>query len=57
VLATVEHRNLDRYGYGIKGFTLSMIEAAIEVTDGAIGTEELGQILAAGRAMLDHPST
>jgi putative hydrolase of the HAD superfamily len=55
VLATVEHRNLDRYGYGIKAFTLSMLEAAIEATDGAIGTDELGQILAAGRSMLDHP--
>ena len=51
----VEHRNLRRYGYGIKGFTLSMVEAAIEVTGGSIGTDELDQILAAGRAMLDHP--
>ena len=54
-LAEVEHRNLRRYGYGIKGFTLSMVEAAIEVTDGAIGTDEVAQILASGRAMLDHP--
>lgn len=54
-IAAVEHRNLQRYGYGIKGFTLSMVEAAIEVTDGAIGTEEVAQILASGRAMLDHP--
>ncbi len=35
-LAAAQHRNLQRYGYGIKGFTLSMIECAIEVTDGAI---------------------
>ena len=55
VLATVEHRNLDRYGYGIKAFTLSMLEAAIEATAGAIGTDEIAQILAAGRSMLDHP--
>lgn len=54
-LTAVERRNLGRYGYGIKGFTLSMIECAIEVTDGAIGIEELSQILAAGRSMLDHP--
>lgn len=54
-LAEVERRNLGRYGYGIKGFTLSMLEAAIEITGGAIGVEELGQILAAGRSMLDHP--
>ena len=54
-LFTVEHRNLERYGYGIKGFTLSMLEAAIEATGGAIGTQELDQLLAAGRAMMDHP--
>ena len=54
-LVEVEHRNLERYGYGIKGFTLSMVETAIEVTDGAIGVDEIAQILAAGRAMLDHP--
>jgi putative hydrolase of the HAD superfamily len=55
VLVEVEHRNLDVYGYGIKGFTLSMIEAAIEVTDGSIGTDEIDQIMASGRAMLEHP--
>jgi putative hydrolase of the HAD superfamily len=55
ILASVEHRNLERYGYGIKGFTLSMLEAAIEATEGAIGTLELDQLLAAGRVMLDHP--
>lgn len=54
-LEEVNLSNLARYGYGIKGFTLSMMEAAISVTDGAIGTEELSQILAAGRTMLDHP--
>ena len=54
-LVAVERRNLARYGYGIKGFTLSMVEAAIEATGGAIGTEEIDQILAAGRTMLDHP--
>ena len=54
-LVTIEHRNLARYGYGIKGFTLSMVEAAIEITDGAIGVDEIEQILAAGRTMLDHP--
>lgn len=54
-LVSVEHRNLERYGYGIKGFTLSMVEAAIEVTGGAIGTQEIDDLLAAGRTMLDHP--
>jgi putative hydrolase of the HAD superfamily len=54
-LVAVEHRNLDVYGYGIKGFTLSMIEAAIEVTDGSIGVDEIDQIMASGRTMLEHP--
>ena len=54
-LDAVERRNMGRYGYGIKAFTLSMLEAAIELTDGAIGVEELAQILASGRAMTDHP--
>ena len=54
-LLEAEKRNLAFYGFGIKGFTLSMLEAAIEVTDGAIGVEEIGQLLAAGREMLDHP--
>ncbi len=54
-VVAVEHRNLEVYGYGIKGFTLSMVEAAIEVTGGAIGTDEIDQIMASGRAMLSHP--
>lgn len=54
-LAAVEIRNLVRYGYGIKGFTLSMLEAAIELTDRTITTDELAELLAAGRDMLDHP--
>ena len=33
-LAEVERRNLRLYGYGVKGFTLSMIETAMELCDG-----------------------
>lgn len=54
-LFTVEHRNLVRYGYGIKAFTLSMVEAAIEITGSAITSSEIDELLAAGRTMLDHP--
>ncbi|MCB1487291.1 MAG: HAD family hydrolase, partial [Bauldia sp.] len=42
-------------GFGIKGFTLSMIETAIEVTDGNVPASVIGQILSAGRDMLSHP--
>jgi putative hydrolase of the HAD superfamily len=54
-LAEVEHRNLGRYGYGIKGFVLSMIEAAIDLTGGAISAHEIDELMAAGRTMLEHP--
>lgn len=54
-LLAVERRNLKFYGYGIKGFTLSMIETAIEVTEGKAPPQLIQQILAAGREMLTHP--
>lgn len=54
-LAEVEGRNLRLYGYGIKGFTLSMIETAMELCDGAAPPEVVREILAAGREMLGHP--
>jgi putative hydrolase of the HAD superfamily len=54
-LASVHTGNLARYGYGIKGFTLSMVETAIEVTGGRVPAAVLGEIVAAGRDMLAHP--
>ena len=54
-LATVERRNLRLYGYGIKGFTLSMIETAMELCDGEAPPHIIREILAAGREMLAHP--
>ena len=54
-LFATEMRNLELYGYGIKGFTLSAIETAIALTDGKISTEEIHEIILLGRAMLDHP--
>jgi putative hydrolase of the HAD superfamily len=54
-LHAVEIRNLGRYGFGIKGFTLSMIEAAVEVTEGRVPGAVIAEILSAGRDMLDHP--
>lgn len=54
-LLASERRNLDRYGFGIKGFTLSMIETAIEVTEGRVPAATIGAILEAGREMLAHP--
>ena len=54
-LVEAERRNLGHYGFGIKGFTLSMIETAIEVTNGKVTGEEIQEILAAGQDMLRHP--
>ena len=54
-LATVEGRNLALYGYGVKGFTLSLIETAMELTGGDPPGRIIADILAAGREMLGHP--
>ncbi len=54
-LLAIEKRNLDLYGFGIKGFTLSLIETAVEVTEGQLPTSVIAEILAAGREMLRHP--
>ncbi len=54
-LYDAETRNLQHYGYGIKGFTLSMIETAVELTEGRITGAQVQQILDLGRAMLAHP--
>lgn len=54
-LAETETRNLRLYGYGVKGFTLSMIETAMELTGGEAPASVVREILAAGREMLAHP--
>jgi len=55
VLYATEMRNLALYGYGVKGFMLSCVEAAIELTQGAISAQEVREILATGQRMLAHP--
>src|SRR6185437_9608996 len=51
----VEKRNLSLYGYGVKGFTLSLVETAMELTEGEPPGRIVADILAAGREMLAHP--
>ncbi|HEY5363506.1 MAG TPA: HAD family hydrolase, partial [Aestuariivirga sp.] len=53
-IITTESRNVKLYGYGVKSFTLSMIEAAIEISGGAVDTATISQLIALGRTMLDH---
>ena len=54
-LYETEIRNLEHYGYGAKGFTLSLIETAIELTEGRISGAEIGQIIGFTKAMLRAP--
>ncbi|QIK79368.1 HAD family hydrolase [Sphingomonas piscis] len=54
-LARCEERNLKLYGYGAKGFTLSMIETALEVGGDRLPPQLIRDILHAGRQLLAHP--
>ncbi len=54
-LFATEMRNLELYGYGVKGFTLSAIETAIELTAGKIRADEIRHLIALGQEMLAHP--
>ncbi len=55
-LFATEMANLRIYGYGIKSFTLSMLETAIEVTDRKIPASDLEVILGWGKRMLQEPT-
>lgn len=46
--------NIDIYGYGVSSFALSLIETAIELTDGRIGGEALREVIALGKEMLQE---
>lgn len=54
-LLAAERRNLGHYGFGIKGFVLSMIETALEVTEERVPGTVISQLIAAGQEMLQHP--
>lgn len=54
-LYATEKRNVELYGYGVKGFTLSAIETAIELTSGQISAEEIRRLITMGQGMLEHP--
>jgi putative hydrolase of the HAD superfamily len=55
-LAEVEMKNLGIYGYGVKAFTLSMIETAIQLTDKRIPAADIEVILGWGKRMLMEPT-
>lgn len=54
-LFKMEMRNLKLYGYGIKGFVLSMIESALELSGNKVSTQVLNRILEIGKEMIEHP--
>lgn len=54
-LAAVERRNLGTYGYGAKGFTLSMLETALQLSDARAPASVLAEILETGRELMRHP--
>jgi len=54
-LHETEKRNLAHFGYGVKGFVLSMIETAVELTEGRVSGQEVKQIIDLGRSMLTAP--
>src|SRR4051812_18615660 len=54
-LLAVQMRNLELFGYGVKSFALSMIETAIELSEGKVTGAEVQTIIDAGRSMLQHP--
>jgi len=43
------------YGYGAKGFTLSMLQTALEISNGKVSTKVIQELLDAGREMMTHP--
>ena len=55
-LFEIEMKNLAVYGYGVKSFTLSMIETAIVLTEGKIPASDLEVILGWGKRMLMQPT-
>ena len=54
-LFKTEMQNLEMYGYGAKGFMLSMIETALRISDNKILPVEINQIIRLGKDLLDQP--
>ena len=54
-LFKTEIKNLDHYGYGVKGFVLSMVECALELSNYQINQKTIEKILNIGKEMLEKP--
>lgn len=54
-LFRTEMDNLEHYGYGVKGFTLSMLETALRISKGEVPADTLEMIILWGKLLLDMP--
>lgn len=54
-LFKMEMKNLPLYGYGVKGFVLSMVETAIELSNNNVSAKTMKAILDIGKDMLEKP--
>ena len=54
-LFETETKNISFYGYGIKSFTLSMVETALEISNNEIKANTIKEILNLGKEMLQKP--
>ena len=54
-LYAVEKGNIAVFGYGVKGMALSMVEAAVDITEGRIPARDLHRIVQIAKDMLRHP--
>ncbi|WP_372649479.1 HAD family hydrolase [Draconibacterium sp.] len=55
VLYTTEIQNLEEYGYGTKGFVLSMVETALKITGNKVPQEIIEQIIELGKKQINQP--
>ena len=54
-LFKMEMKNLPLYGYGVKGFVLSMVEMALELSNGKVSNQVIKEILDIGKDMINKP--
>lgn len=54
-LFKTEMQNLELFGYGAKGFTLSLIETAVRISDGKIPARQLEQVVELGKKLILRP--
>ncbi len=54
-LLKTELKNLKLYGYGAKGFVLSLLETALNITENKVSQKTIGQIIELGKQLLNKP--